>query len=101
MEDSLCLMQEDDAHIPTGLVIGFLESYDDFKFYFLDEILIFGEYQSKGYGRQLLQEVERRVQELGAQMIELICPDDEHHMHFYGGFGMAEATNLRLMKKRL
>ena len=55
MEDSLCLMQEDDAHIPTGLVIGFLESYDDFKFYFLDEILIFGEYQSKGYGRQLLQ----------------------------------------------
>lgn len=44
MEDSLCLMQEDDNDISTGLVIGFLESYDDFTFYFLDEILIFGEY---------------------------------------------------------
>lgn len=101
MEDSLCLMQEDDNDIPTGLVIGFLESYDEFTFYYLDEILIFGEYQNKGYGRQLLQEVEQRVWERGAQMIELVCPDDAHHMHFYGGFGMAEATNLRLMKKRL
>lgn len=98
MEDSLCLMQEDDNDIPTGLVIGFLESYDDFTFYYLDEILIFGEYQNKGYGRLLLQEVEQRVRERGAQMIELVCPDDAHHMHFYGGFGMAEATNLRLMK---
>lgn len=101
MEDSLCLMQEDDNDIPTGLVIGFLESYDDFTFYYLDEILIFGEYQNKGYGRLLLQEVEQRVRERGAQMIELVCPDDAHHMHFYGGFGMAEATNLKLMKKRL
>lgn len=101
MEDSLCLMQEDDNDIPTGLVIGFLESYDDFTFYYLDEILIFGEYQNKGYGRLLLQEVEQRVRERGAQMIELVCPDDAHHMHFYGGFGMAEATNLKLMKKTI
>ena len=35
MEDSLCLMQEDDNDIPTGLVIGFLESYDEFTFYYL------------------------------------------------------------------
>ena len=26
MEDSLCLMQEDDNDIPTGLVIGFLKA---------------------------------------------------------------------------
>ena len=65
MEDSLCLMQEDDNDIPTGLVIGFLESYDDFTFYYLDEILIFGEYQNKGYGRQLLQEVEQRHEDAG------------------------------------
>ena len=91
MEDSLCLMQEDDNDIPTGLVIGFLESYDEFTFYYLDEILIFGEYQNKGYGRQLLQEVEQRVWERGAQMIELVCPDDAHHMHFYGGCNEPEA----------
>ena len=64
-----------------------MESYDDFTFYYLDEILIFGEYQNKRYGRQLLQEVERRVQERGAQMIELVCPDDAHHMHFTAASG--------------
>ena len=45
MEDSLCLMQEDDNDIPTGLVIGFLESYDEFTFYYLDE--------TRGNGRNL------------------------------------------------
>lgn len=48
MEDSLCLMQEDDNDIPTGLVIGFLESYDDFTFYYLDEILISGSIRTRG-----------------------------------------------------
>lgn len=48
MEDSLCLMQEDDNDIPTGLVIGFLESYDDFTFYYLDEILILGSIRTRG-----------------------------------------------------
>lgn len=46
-------MQEDDNDIPTGLVIGFLESYDDFTFYYLDGILIFGEYQKQGVWRLL------------------------------------------------
>ena len=84
-----------------GLSSVFWKATMIFTFYYLDEILIFGEYQNKGYGRLLLQEVEQRVRERGAQMIELVCPDDAHHMHFYGGFGMAEATNLKLMKKQL
>ena len=38
MEDSLCLLQETDEQVPTGLVIGFFEEYDDFSFYFLDDM---------------------------------------------------------------
>ena len=68
MEDSLCLMQEDNNDIPTGLVIGYLESYDDFTFYYLDEILIFGEYQNKGYGRLLLL---RRLRDGGSNEPEV------------------------------
>ena len=49
----------------------------------------------------ITEQVVAEATERGAQMIELVCPDDAHHMHFYGGFGMAEATNLKLMKKRL
>lgn len=73
--------------------------FDDRSFYELEEILIFAEYQNNGYGRQLLAEIEKRVQERGASLIELICPDDEHHHRFYGGFGMTESTNLKIMKK--
>ena len=100
MEDSLCLLQETDEQVPTGLVIGFFEEYDDFSFYFLDEILIFGEHQNKGYGSAFLREVERRVQERGAKVIELVCPDDAQHMHFYQKFRMTSSTKLKLMQKR-
>ena len=99
IENSLCLVQKDDKGHPTGIAIGFIVEFDDRSFYELEEILVFAEYQNKGYGRQLLAEVENRVQECGASLIELICPDDEHHRRFYGGFGMEESTNLKIMKK--
>ena len=99
IENSLCLIQKDDSGHPTGIVIGFIVEFDDRSFYELEEILIFAEYQNKGYGKRLLTEVEQRVQKRGASLIELICPDDEHHRHFYGSFGMEESTMLKIMKK--
>lgn len=99
IENSLCLVQKDDEGRPTGIAIGFIVEFDDRAFYEFEEILIFAEFQNKGYGKQLLAEVEQRVQERGASLIELICPDDEHHRHFYGGFGMEESTMLKIMKK--
>ena len=56
-------------------------------------------YQNKGYGKQLLNEIEKRVVEYGAKHIELTSVNDEHHMHFYKGFGMYAATNLKIMGK--
>ena len=99
IEDSLCLIQKDDEHNITGFVIGFFKEYDDILIYYLEEIVIFAAYQNKGYGKQFLNEIEKRTLEHGAKHIELASVNDEHHMHFYTGFGMYVATNLKIMGK--
>ena len=99
MEDSLCLIQKDDASNTTGFVIGFFKEYDDISVYYLEEIVIFAAYQNKGYGKQFLHEIEKRALAYGAKHIELISVNDEHHLHFYKSFGMYEATNLKIMGK--
>ena len=99
IEDSLCLMQLDDAGNTTGFAIGYFKEYDDLTSYWLEEIVILAGYQNKGYGRQFLSEIERRVREHGAAHMELSSVNDEHHMHFYTGFGMYPAGNLKIMGK--
>ena len=99
IEDSLCLIQKNDESNTTGFVIGYFKEYDDISVYYLEEIVIFADYQNKGYGKQLLNEIEKRALEYGAKHIELTSVNDEHHMHFYKGVGMYEATNLKIMGK--
>ncbi|MGN0907656.1 MAG: GNAT family N-acetyltransferase [Bullifex sp.] len=98
IEDSLCLIQRNGETI-TGFVIGFFKEYDDLTAYYPEEIVIFSPYQNKGYGKAFLREIERRALERGAEHIELISVNDEHHMHFYEGFGMYAASNLKIMGK--
>ena len=71
----------------------------DLKAYFLEEIVIFAEYQNKGYGVELMEELERAVRQNGVEHIELISVNDEHHMHFYKKLGFYAAGNLALMGK--
>lgn len=46
-----------------------------------------------------VEEIEKRLQKYGAEHLELTSVNDEHHLHFYKGFGMYEATHLRVMGK--
>lgn len=63
------------------------------------EIVIFAAYQNKGYGTALLQEIERRARERGAEHIELVSVNDAHHMRFFSSFGMYAVSNLNVMGK--
>lgn len=101
IEDSLCLIQKDDESHTTGFTMGYFKEYDDISVYYLEEIVIFADYQNKGYGKQFLNEIEKRVLEHGAKHIELTSVNDAHHMYFYKEFGMHEAANLKIMVKRL
>lgn len=99
IEDSLCLIQWDDARNVTGFVSGFFKEFDDLVAYYLEEIVVLAEYQNKGYGTAFLHEIERQAVEHGAEHIELTSVNDKQHRHFYTQFGMYTATNLMVMGK--
>lgn len=98
IEDSECFVQYDNDNM-TGFVMGYYKEFDDLKAYFLEEIVIFTEYQNKGYGAAFMEELERIVRNNGVEHIELISVNDEHHMHFYKKMGFYAASNLAMMGK--
>ena len=100
MEDSYGLiMKDNDATV--GFAMGYFKQYDDIKGYTLEEILIATEYQNKGYGSALLNELEMQVREHGAACIELQAVADEQHEHYYGKAGFHNAKNFVMKVKWL
>ena len=83
----------------TGFEIGFFKEYDDLTAFYLEEIVILAEYQNKGFGTALLQEVEARAKERGAEHMELVSVNDGHHMRFYSSLGLYAAASLKVMGK--
>ena len=98
IEDAECLVQYDNGKM-SGFVMGYYKEFDDLKAYFLEEIVIFAEYQNKGYGAAFMKELEAIVRQNGAEHMELISVNDEHHMHFYKKLGFYAAGNLKMMGK--
>ncbi|MDD3831895.1 MAG: GNAT family N-acetyltransferase [Clostridia bacterium] len=98
IEDSECRVLYDNNNL-VGFYMGYYKQFDDLKAYFLEEIVIFSEYQNKGYGTAFLLELEKIVRNNGAQHIELISVKDEHHEHFYNKLGYYCANNLTMMGK--
>ena len=98
--DSYCILAEEDGNA-VGFAMGRFETFYDLTAYNLVEILIASEYQKSGIGTKLMAELERRVKELGAAMVQLEAVNDELHEHFYGKLGYGDATNLKLKSKFL
>lgn len=98
IEDAECLAQYDKGKL-SGFVMGYYKEFDDLKAYFLEEIVIFKDYQNKGYGAAFMEELEKIVRQNGVEHLELISVNDEHHMHFYKKLGFYAASNLAMMGK--
>lgn len=96
--DSYCFIQEING-LYTGFLMGFIKEYDDLKSYFLEEIVIFNEYQNKGLGSLFLKELESHLLEMDVSLIELMSVNDEKHRHFYEKFSFAKVSNLMIMSK--
>lgn len=97
-EDSLCLLLYDKEKF-VGFLMGYFKEYDDLNSFFLEEIVIFKEFQNQGYGSIFIKELERQVKYKGASMIELLSLNDSHHMHFYESLDFYKAENLLIMGK--
>jgi len=98
MEGAECFVQYD-GETMSGFVMGYYKEFDDLKAYFLEEIVIFAEFQNKGYGAAFLQELEQIVRENGVELMELFSVNDEHHLHFYKKQGFYQASNFISMGK--
>lgn len=79
--------------------MGYIKEYDDLKSYFLEEIVIFNEYQNKGLVGLFLKELESHLLEMDVSLIELMSVNDEKHRHFYEKFSFAKGANLMIMSK--
>ena len=99
-EDAYCLLMED-GNLPVGFIMGYFEQYDDCVAYDLVEIVIASAYQHKGYGTRFLAELESRVKEMGAALIQLTSVNDEAHNRFYEGLQFKPVANLVLKTKWL
>lgn len=82
IEDSDCLIQYDNGEM-IGFAMGYYRQFDRVKSYYLEGILIFYKYQNKGYGTKLMEFLENKVRENGAEFLDIITVLDEQHEHFY------------------
>ena len=94
------MMLERDGEV-VGFVMGYFEQYDDIQAYDLVEIVVTAQRQNQGIGSAFMAELERRVKEAGAMLIQLQAVNDDHHEHFYGKLGYQTPRNLVLKTKML
>lgn len=98
IEDSYCLILEDND-VVLGFSMGYFEQYDDLTAYDLVEIVIDHKYQNQGLGKAFMLELEKKVKEIGASMIQLQSVNDEMHNSFYGKLNYKNVGNLILKSK--
>lgn len=98
MEDAFGLVLEVENKI-LGFVMGYFKQYDDIIGYTLEEIVIAYEYQNKGLGSMLLQQLEQQVKEKGAACVELQAVNDKMHEQYYGKAGYRDAQNFVMKVK--
>ena len=98
--DSYCLLATEEDTI-VGFAMGRFEQFYDLAAYNLVEIIIAGAHQGRGRGTALMKELERRVKELGAAMVQLMAVNDDAHERFYGRLGYKDASNLTLKARFL
>ena len=100
IEDSYGLILSDNNSI-IGFAMGYFAQYDDGKVYNLIEIVISHKYRRKGIGTMFMKELEKRVKELGAFLIQMEAVNVEMHNNFFGKLGYKDCTNLILKSKVL
>ena len=90
-----------DGDALVAFAMGYFEQYDDCFAYDLVEIVVAADRQNNGIGTAMMRELEMRVKERGAMLVQLQAVNDEHHERFYGKMVYKNAKNLILKTKIL
>ncbi|MCR1897714.1 GNAT family N-acetyltransferase [Irregularibacter muris] len=84
-----------------GFAIGWFKQFDDIQLYYLEEILVFKEYQNKGWGSKILQQLEFLVKQQGAEKISLYTTYEDKHQRYYSRLGYEKSSFLVPMYKKI
>ncbi len=100
IDDSLCFKAEEQGFI-YGILMGFLECFDDGPCFHIFEILVLREHQNAGIGTALIQTAEAEAKRLGAVVSTLEALTDLKHEIFYGRMGYQTKPDFAFKVKRL
>jgi aminoglycoside 6'-N-acetyltransferase I len=84
-----------------GFAIGWFKQFDDIVVFYLEEILVFKEYQNNGLGTKMLQFLENSVKKQGVKKISLSTTYEENHQNFYSRLGYKKSDFLVPMNKNI
>ena len=98
--DSFCMIAECQQDV-LGFAMGRFETFYDLTAYNLVEIIVATEYQNMGIGTKMMLELESRVKNLGASLVQLSAVNDAMHEHFYAKLGYKDTTNFKAKGKFL
>lgn len=99
--DSYGLIAQNGKKEVLGFAMGRFETFYDLTAYNLVEIIVASDSQGNGIGTKITEELERRVKDMGASLIQLVSVNDDWHEHFYTKQGYKDATNIKLKSKFL
>lgn len=85
----------------AGFAVGWFKQFDDIQLFYMEEILVFKEFQNKGLGTKIIQELESIVKEKGAQKIDLSTTYEDEHQRFYSRLGFKKSDFLIPMYKKI
>lgn len=98
--DSYSIVAEEDGNA-IGFAMGRFETFSDLTAYNLAEIVVAKDWQNKGIGTIILEELQRCVKGEGAKLFLLDSANDAMHEHFYGKLGFKDVTNFKPKVKQL
>lgn len=100
IEDSIGLKAMLEDRI-CGILLGYLDWFDDGPCFHILEVLVLKEFQSRGIGSALVKEAERIAKFRGAAASTLETLNDEAHERFYGRLGYTTRENLACKVRKL
>ncbi len=98
--DSYCIIAENGGKA-IGFAMGRYETFANATAYNLVEIVVAKDWQNKGIGTKMMEELQLCVKNGGATLFLLDSANDAMHEHFYGKLGFRDATNFKPKVKQL
>lgn len=84
-----------------GVVIVEIRLDSDGNAGYVNELIVNGRFQGKGYGKTLMSFVEDYVKKKKGKSIQLIAGRKEKAFKFYGGIGYKDVKDIAYMTKEL